>query len=211
CWTTAFSTSAWERAVNLVLLDATMELRGARVFPAGRLREPISHLRRATHIMITHADLAPVSAVNELVETAHHVAPHAPVMQSRHRPTGLYPLGDPTARRAAGELEGKRVAAVSALGNPAAFEGTLLSLGAEVAVSLAYDDHHHYSGEDCRRIHQAAVAHEAECIVVTEKDAVKLPPLSRDAPPVWALQVDLEVTAGSEQWEALLDLICHAT
>lgn len=199
------------RLADLVLLDATVDLQRARLFPAGYLREPLSHLRRATHVLVTHADLAPAAHVEQLVATARRWAPHAPVMQCRHRPTTVYPLSDPAAERPAEELGGKRVLALSALGNPAAFEATLLGLGADVADRVALDDHHHYVPEDYRLVHQLARAGDADFIVVTEKDAVKLPPPRPGMPPVHALKVDLEITEGVEHWEALLDMVQDAT
>lgn len=197
------------RAVDLVLLDATADLHRARLFPAGYLREPLAHLRRATHVMITHADLAPQAHVQQIVDLVQRLAPHAPIMRSRHRPTSLYPLGDAAAEQSAHDLRGQRVLAVSALGNPAAFEATLLALGAHLADSLALDDHHHYVPDDYRLVQQRARSANADMVVVTEKDAVKLPPPRPGLPPMYALRVELEITAGGEHWELLLDQLCH--
>jgi len=199
-----------QRMVDLVLLDATVDLRRARLFPAGHLREPLSHLRRATHLLVTHTELAPSAHVEELVAAAQRRAPGLPVMRGRHRPAGLYRLGEPQRVRPAGELAGRQVVAVSALGNPAAFEGTLLGLGARVARSIAFNDHHHYVAEDYRRIRRTAKTARADCVVVTEKDAVKLPPPPAELPPVYALRVELEIGEGLEHWESLVGLIADA-
>jgi len=198
------------RQVDLVLLDATAELARARVFPGGHLREPLSHLRRSTHALITHSDLAPEAHVAQITQTVARHAPHVPVMRCRHRPTGLYALSDPSEELPAEYLQGKRVLAVSALGNPTAFEGTLLGLGARVTEGIAFDDHHQYADEDYRTIRRAVRADEPDMIVVTEKDAVKLPPPPEGLPPVFALRVDLEITDGRDDWDAMLGLICNA-
>ena len=197
------------RAVDLVLLDATVDLAHEAVFPAGHLREPLAHLRRATHLMITHADLAPAAHVEEIERIARMRCPDAPLMHSRHRPAALHPLGHPGEAVPLDRLAGSEVVAMSALGNPASFEGVLLELGARVAESVAFDDHHAYVPEDWRTLRQVVRTHEAELVVVTEKDAVKLPPPPDGLPPVLALRVELEVTRGSEDWQALVASMAH--
>lgn len=193
-----------ERLLNIALLDATVELSRARVFPAGYLREPLTHLRRATHVLITHADLAPRAHVEAMTELAHKYAPKAPVMWARHRPTGLYPLADPATEMLVERLAAKSVLAVSAVGNPASFEGALLEIGARITGSVVFDDHHDYQPDDYRAMREAMRIEKPDFIVVTEKDAVKLPPPPEDIPPVLALRVDLEIIEGANAWEAML-------
>jgi len=192
------------RLINIALLDATVELSRARVFPAGYLREPLTHLRRATHVLLTHADLAPRAHVEAMAELARKYAPEAPVMWARHRPTGLYPLTDPAAELPVEYLRGKSALAVSAVGNPASFEGALLEIGARITGSVVFDDHHDYQPDDYRAMRDAMRIEKPDFIVVTEKDAVKLPPPPEDMPPVLALKVDLEIIEGADAWEAML-------
>lgn len=198
-----------ERAVDLVLIDATFDLAGARVFPRGRLREPLTHLRRATHLLLTHADLAPDSQVQRTAELLARHAPDAPVMRARHAASGIYPLGQPEAARPADELAGRDVLAMCAVGNPASFEGLLLQLGARVVGSVAFDDHHAYVPGDWDAVRAALRGRDAQLIAVTEKDAVKLPP-PEDLPPVVAVAVDLQITHNEDAWEALVASIHDA-
>ena len=46
------------------------------------------------------------------------------------------------------QMKGKRVMAVSAIGNPASFEQTLANLGAVVVESLRFPDHHDYTEQE---------------------------------------------------------------
>ncbi len=193
-----------QRQVNIALLDATFELARARVFPAGYLREPLTHLRRATHVLLTHADLAPRAHVQAIAELARKHAPDAPVMHARHKPTGLYHLADAASEMSVEALAGKSVLAVSAVGNPASFEGALLEIGARITERVVFDDHHDYQPEDYRAMRDAMRIEEPDFIVVTEKDAVKLTLPPGDIPPVLALKVDLEITEGADAWEAML-------
>ena len=77
-------------------------------------------------------------------------------------------------------MKGKRVMAVSAIGNPASFEQTLANLGAVVVESLRFPDHHDYTEQEMLDAANLAVQMDAEAVVITEKDAVKVPILTRD-------------------------------
>jgi tetraacyldisaccharide-1-P 4'-kinase len=68
-------------------------------------------------------------------------------------------------------VQGRRVTAAAGIADPHSFAGQLQALGASVQL-LAYQDHHRYSSEDLERLVRASV--EADYVVVTEKDAVKL-------------------------------------
>lgn len=195
------------RAVDLVLFDATVELERACVFPRGVLREPRAHLRRATHLMITHCDLAPNAQVEALARDLAQVAPQAPIMRSRHAPTMLYPLAAPEQAEPATALAGRRVVAMSGIGNPSAFEGMLLELGATVVARVAFPDHHDYTPDDWARVRQALHGRDADLIVVTEKDLVKLPSAPANLPPVTAVAVDLRITQGEDFWLEMVSRI----
>lgn len=198
------------RLVDLVLMDATADLAGARVFPRGYLREPLTHLRRATHLLLTHADLAPHAQVGRIVATLERHAPQAPVMLARHAPAGLYRLDRPDTVEPAAMLAGRRVAAMCAVGNPASFEGLLLGLGAHVVARAIFPDHHQYQPGDWRALREGVRGKGVELVVVTEKDAVKLPTPPADLPPVAAVAVELDVTHNAEAWQAMIGLIKDA-
>ncbi len=198
------------RLVDLVLVDATFDLASARVFPRGFLREPLSHLRRATHLLVTHADLAPNAQVERTAATLEHHAPHAPLMLARHAPGGIYRLDRPEVVEPADMLAGRRVAVMCAVGNPASFEGLLLGLGAHVVARAVFPDHHRYRPADWRTIREVLRGKGVEFVIVTEKDAVKLPPPPGGLPPVAAAAVELDVTHGADAWQAMIGLISDA-
>jgi tetraacyldisaccharide-1-P 4'-kinase len=68
------------------------------------------------------------------------------------------------------------------LGNPAAFREQLERAGAEVVHWTQFPDHHEPTLGELNEAITAACGMEAEAILVTEKDAVKLPPLMRPLP-----------------------------
>jgi tetraacyldisaccharide-1-P 4'-kinase len=101
-------------------------------------------------------------------------------------------------------LAGRRVLALSSLGNPQGFEELLSEAGAEV-VSARYPDHHRYCAEELRR--EAERAQDAGCsmVVTTEKDAVKIEPGWIADVPLWVLPVEIEFDAGQEALESLVE------
>ena len=175
------------RDLDIVLMSATMPLPAARLLPRGILREPWSHLKRADQVWFTHRDLASAEQLEAVQRRARRYRNLRFVFAS-HQPGSLTCLSD-GASRPLEDLRGLRVLAVSGLGSPESFEGSLQALGAQVT-PLRFPDHHRYEATDWEAI--AAAAREADALVVTtEKDAVKFttaPPL-----PVWVLRSELAI------------------
>ncbi|MCE5217765.1 tetraacyldisaccharide 4'-kinase [bacterium] len=193
------------RELDLVLLDALAGPEAWRLFPAGRLREPVTHLQRASQVWITHADLASTEHLEQLRTLARRYCPNCPVVVTRHREGVLRPLsggGAPVE-----DLRGQKVVAVSALGNPQSYEMGLEKLGAQVTPAR-FPDHHRYVPEDYERIKQTCRASGAGLVVTTEKDAVKLPPPPEDCPPVVVMSCGLEVLEGLDEVESALQAVC---
>ncbi len=187
------------RDLNLVLVDALAPFGYDGLVPAGLLREPVEHLGRADAVWLTHCDLVRRQDLAEIRARVQQVAPQARIWESRHAPVALRALAD--GQRCAPEtLAGKRVVALSGLGNPLAFERSLQKLGAEVVGSARFPDHHRYQVEEVRRAVEAAGA-EAEWIVTTQKDAVRVPAeaLTR---PAWVVEIAL---AGLPEQPALAE------
>jgi tetraacyldisaccharide 4'-kinase len=196
-----FQHLALARDLDLVLLDAADPWAGGRLPPLGRLREPLAALARADAVLVTKLpeDWRPPAAAIERRLAA--IAPHLPVLASRLRAERLRAPGGEW--RPAGELAGRRVFAFAGLGRPAGFAATLAELGAELAGTRWFADHHRYSEREL-----AAVLEEAAAVgaapVTTAKDAVKLPPTA----PVWVLETVVEPLTGSwrELWRLLPEL-----
>ncbi len=71
-------------------------------------------------------------------------------------------------------LNGRRVFAFSALGNNDQFFRTAAALGATVCGVQPFRDHHRYTEADFRELERRAGALEAEVLLTTAKDAVKV-------------------------------------
>ena len=79
-----------------------------------------------------------------------------------------------------------------------AFVATCQGLKADIAATIFFPDHHHYTAEDIDRIQKSATAVEADTILTTLKDLVKIP---KDHDNFWSVQIDtvFEFTADKQQ------------
>ena len=195
------------RLIDIVLIDATVDINRQRLFPAGYLREPVAHLRRADQIWITHADQASPSELSRLKSTLHQIANKLPVVETTHQITGLRMLSGPPVGLE--KIRERQVLAVSAIGNPESFKQSLRQLGAEVT-PLRYADHHYYASADLQQIQDAARTHRADYIAITAKDAVKWPEQELDVAVV-VVECQLQIISGQQTIDEVVDRAKQAT
>lgn len=193
-----FQHRALHRDLDIVLLHAAEPFGFGHVLPRGLLREPVAGLRRAGAVVLTHATAADGGAIERILATIRRHNSGVPVYRCVHRPTCLREpagLGGGDVERPLAALAGRRVFAFCGIGNPAAFESTLVEFGGPLAGRHWFPDHHAYSPADLARVHAAARQAGATVLVTTEKDWVKLAPLptARDEElPLWRLDVAAE-------------------
>ena len=197
------------RHLNVCCIDATNPWGYDSVLPRGLLREPKSSLYRARPVLITRTELVSEARVAELRAEVLSIHEHARIVESRMEATGTTALsgGDPAP---VSSLRGKRVLAVSGIGNPRAFERTIGRVGGRLAGHVERGDHHDWDEGDVADVAAEAVRRAAEVIVTTEKDAVKLVLLDLPAslPAVRALCIEAVITdahGGSDLWCELVD------
>ena len=121
------------------------------LLPSGRLREPLSSLRRADVIVLPASEEAPPA----------DVVAGKPVWRVRRR-----------IELAAGTPS--RPFAFCAIADPERFRRDLENAGVEIAGVRYFRDHHAYRSSDIAALHQAADKAGANGFITTEKDAVKL-------------------------------------
>jgi tetraacyldisaccharide-1-P 4'-kinase len=92
-----------------------------------------------------------------------------------------------------GWLDGRRVCAMSALGNPASFESMLGEQGAVLAANVRFRDHHQITRRDLDEVLRKSVLAGADAVITTEKDAVKLT-AGAEALPLRVLRVAMVVS-----------------
>jgi tetraacyldisaccharide 4'-kinase len=193
------------RACDVVLLHARMPLGGWPLFPRGPMREPIEAIRRAHLVILTRSDevLEKIGAWRERVRALN---PSSAFASAVHQPIGLIDAATGE-RLPVSHLSGKRVLALSSVGDPRGFENTLIGLHGGLLAHRAFPDHHAYQPHEWQALLESAKRIRADALVTTEKDWVRLSFVAgTSAPqlPVWLLQVRLSLRSGEEELDARL-------
>jgi len=182
------------RDADIVLVDATTGTLDGRLLPAGWLREPPASLARADAVVLTHAEATNPDHLRGLAERVRALAPGVPVTVARHAWAALrVHRGVETSEENVGWLAGQRPMAVCAIGNPRAFVGGVQRAAGSLAGSVVRRDHDPYEPGTVRAIAARARAVDADAIVTTEKDWVKLGRAPADAWPCPVVVPRLEI------------------
>jgi tetraacyldisaccharide 4'-kinase len=197
--------------LNLLLVDKTNPFGNGHMLPRGILREPVKHLRRANYIFLTKSNGLRDPELEALIERH---KPGADVIECVHRPQYLQRLdmrpGAAEGREALGWLKGRRIFAFSGIATPESFEKFLRDLGALLVGRERFLDHYRYTPEDLEDLYAAAEREEAECLVTTEKDAVRIPDPGGSPLPVYYLRLEIEIIRGAADFDEAVGRICFA-
>ncbi len=170
------------RDLNIVLIDSTVGFGDHQLLPRGILREPLAHLRRADLFILTKVEaLETCQPLQALLQKIH---PHAPIFHSHYEASCLVD--------AEGNCEGldfftgKKVVALSGIANPLSFLSLLKKSGMEVIKEVILPDHYSYKKGDVPFLKREAK--EADWILTTEKDLVRLKDLGAEDLPIRAIR-----------------------
>lgn len=183
------------RDVDVVLLGADST---GWVLPSGPFREPRRAVGRADLLLITGAKDKWERLVAKDKQRLFFYGGLQPValVGFESRRWKEYPLT---------LLAGRKIVAVSGIGNPEPFYRTIHDWEGELVDVLEFADHHRYSSQDWQQINRAA--RNADLIITTEKDILKLIrfPFGRDK--LLALRVTMAVENGDRLIQAIVERI----
>ncbi len=162
-WTTACSIASWRGRWRSFFCCAPICSDG--LLPAGNLREPLSSLRRADIIVLREEDTGLQDSARKLLGPA-----HTPLFWHVQR-TLRFKTMEGTLVPAP-----PRSLAFCALARPEEFFQSLRKHGCDPLSEVCFRDHHFYTAGDMAALAGQAYARNAECFVVTAKDACKLTP-----------------------------------
>lgn len=192
--------------INILLVDATAPFDNHHVLPRGLMREPIKNIRRADYIFLTKSNGAPrLRHLKEFLRRHNH---RAEIIECCHKPQYLEEVYDRGVRYPLEWLKGRKIASLSAIANPASFNGFLTGNGAEIVYEQHYADHHRYHQQEMIDFINAAKAAGAEVVMTTEKDAVRMPRLDRRDLPVLFLRIEIDILSGQENFDQCISRIC---
>ena len=192
------------RTYEVALVDRTAPFGNGFLLPRGTLREPPKNLERATHVFITKSNASDNADLIQEIRRHNRVAD---IIECTHRPLHLrnFSTGEIVPLEF---LRGRKVGALCAIATPASFEAGLRSLGAEVALSKSYTDHHRYTTREVESFILRCEKRDIDAVITTEKDAVRFPLLQNPEVPVYYLRMEIEILRGHQFYE---DLIARLT
>ncbi len=169
-----------ERDLDLVLFSAASDPARERLFPAGRLREPVSVLQQASAFVITKTNL--------LVENLALLG----FLKGYKRPVFRVPylLGKPYLLETFEQMfPPSEVVAFCGLAQGESFFRGLEAQGLHLKARISFPDHHRYRLRDLKRL-KALAQKTGAPLATTEKDAVKLLAFARQLPPCYVFPLD---------------------
>ncbi len=170
-----FQHRALARTMDVVVVATGEPLAAARLLPHGRMREPASSIRRASHVVLI--DSPPGASPEQMITLRRELsrlAPGVPVARARPMLQGFRPLGEPGSALLPAVALPKPVLALAGIARPERFAATLAAADVPVAMEFFLPDHQEYDGFEGALFGSTAVAVGAAAIVTTEKDEPRL-------------------------------------
>ena len=196
------------RDLDIVMIDCTCPFGYDHILPRGLLREPKTQLRRAHLAVLSRCDMIEKdelsqlhAQVEKLLRNTKDKSESFPkvIVHSQHQPVAL--LGSDGSKHQPVELQGKKVFAFCGIGNPQTFEDTLTELGADVIGHYHFGDHYVYDELDAKLLLDWRSQYQADWLVTSEKDWVKLKEITAIAKikELFWLKVETRITHGKDE------------
>ena len=177
------------RDLDIVLVDATCPFGFGHLLPRGLLREPAASLRRASLLVLTRIDQVDSDRGSQLRHQLETCFGKDLVAEVAFPANGLVNSSGATAPLQL--LAQSRVAAFCGIGNPEAFWA-----GLDPVAHRAFRDHHRYDDDELMELAGWADRHEADLLLTTRKDLVKIPHTQLGQTPLWAIDIGVEWISG---------------
>ena len=191
------------RRRDIVLIDYQQPFGNEYLLPRGTLREPPSHLSRASYVFITKCD----GNTQELRERFGRLNPSAGVIECEHHP--LYFEDVFTGEQHGLDLiKGLKVASFSGIAQPQSFEKGLIRLGGELVYSKRFADHHRFTQQEVLNAINRSKKRQAAAIITTQKDAVRFPKVDRRDLPIYFMRVEIKILKGAKDFNECVRQIC---
>ena len=201
----AFQHRRAARVIDVVLVSADRWTGEVRLLPAGPFREPLHALRRANVVLLTVK--AASDARIRAAARAIRAETDSTVVTVDLIPASFVDVGSQR-REGIAAWRGRRVLAVSGIGDPAAYLTQLTRLGL-APEPMVFGDHHRFDDASVRRVLKSAAGFDA--VVCTLKDAVKLgPKWPSSAVPLWYLSQSVVPRDGVDALDAVVQSVLAA-
>lgn len=177
-----FQHRAIERDLDLVLVNSGDSVFDHKLMPYGILREPWLNIKRGSALILTKTNLKkPPPFLRRKVREL-----GLPVLRSTLLSSISF-LSPETPEN----IKGKKVFLVSAIGDVAGFKQTIEKMGCKIVGGKVFPDHFNYSQSDWKNVE--ALSTDADYIITTEKDWVKIETFSFSKPVILVeVKVDIQ-------------------
>jgi len=186
-----------QRDLNVLVMDAKSPLGNGQLLPAGPLRESEEAIERAHLIAFNHGASEPDALRQDVLSWA----PHFEVSMTAESCVDCW-TGEPLPLE---EILHRPAWLISGIARPERFRQTAEQVGVRVIGHKAFRDHYNVShGEFTRQLEQAEQAG-AECILTTEKDAVRLPRIQSWRLPVYAVRMSMQIVGDTDAFDQAIE------
>ena len=186
-----------ERDVDIVVVNSLNPFGNGSLIPRGILREPLSVLKRAAIIVLTHVNLVSPEELKTLKAKIASLAPQAQLVETVMEVLFLY-RAKTKVRTAVEKMAGRRVSTFAAVGTPRSFQLVLQRFQLKTVRNFEFLDHHEYTKEELLKIKEVALSAGAEEIITTEKDFYRSRELITEILNPMVLAARLRVISGDE-------------
>lgn len=148
---------------DLLLLDYNDDPDNDALLPAGRLREPLSAVGRASSVTITKVPIGvDQDRMAKITSTVRKYNKRADISFCQFNPVCI------------DDLKGETVVAMCGIARPDSFSKALETMGATVVKTVTYPDHHWFTQQDINRLNRIVKKSGASYLVTTAKDRVRM-------------------------------------
>lgn len=193
-----------QRDSNIVLIDAQNPFGNKHLLPYGILREPLTALKRANLVLLTHCDQVQPRALENIKDEIRLYNDEIDILESEHQPEYFLDICT-MEKKELSSLKGS-AACFSALGNPASFENTLTGVGLTLKQKWRFPDHQFYTEENLRTFEDTRAGLP---LITTFKDFVKFPDNWREilTQDVYVLSVNLKIRGGEAEFHKFTEVL----
>ena len=190
-----------QRDANIVLINARDPFGNGNMLPYGILREPLSALKRANLVILTHSNLASEAQKTKIKKKIKSYNEDLEILEAIHKPDYFYDVINRN-KMALDDIKGE-VVSFCGLGDPASFEQILKNLGLKIKQTWRFKDHNAYTLEEIKSL---AGFRKGLPLITTFKDYVKFPKGWQEVikNKIYILAINLEIKEGNETFLKVL-------
>ena len=185
------------RDLNLVLVDANRGFGNLNFLPLGPLREPLKNLIRSDVVLITRSNQNQNKILKDLIRR--HVSLDTPIFESEYICQGL--VGSlANSKKLFESIKGKKCALFSGIGNPESFEKVITNGEGKITNHRIFQDHQNYDKFKINELKTWIRKQDAEFVLTTEKDWVKLEDWKSKFPEFYRLEMKVKMPVEFEKF-----------